>query len=58
MRHTCPDGTQSKLTRTGPVGTIEGVVYSCAHCGYSKSAVRIMADTLAVKDKIVAALAR
>ena len=58
MRHTCQDGTQSKLQRHGPVGTIEGVTFSCGHCGYVKSAVAIERDTERVHELIVHKLSR
>jgi len=45
MRHTCPDGTYGKLIRTGPVGTMVGVTFTCEHCGYAKSATTILKNT-------------
>jgi len=56
MTHRCPDGTATKLSRTGPVGTMEGVTFRCPKCGHSKSAVQIVRDFEAMRPTIVAAL--
>lgn len=58
MAHRCPDGTISKLTRTGPTGTIEGVTFQCPRCGLTKSGAAIVADFEAVRPFIIAALQR
>jgi len=52
--HSCPDGTRTKLVRTGPIGTLEGVTFHCPRCGYTKSAETIMADTKSVLGKVTA----
>lgn len=51
MQHRCKDGTAVKLTRTGPVGTMQGVVFSCPRCGYQKTAEAIERDTIATLNK-------
>lgn len=56
MRHTCPDGKQTKLHRHGLIGTLEGVTYSCPNCGWNEAAQTILDNALALKGKIVAAL--
>jgi predicted RNA-binding Zn-ribbon protein involved in translation (DUF1610 family) len=58
MAHSCPDGTHSRLVREGPVGTMEGVTFSCPRCGYVKSAILIYEDTKRVLSdpKVLAAL--
>ena len=58
MSHSCPDGTHTKLVRTGPVGTTEGVTFSCPRCGYSKAATAIYADAKRVltDPKVLASL--
>ena len=58
LMHRCPNGHPTKLIRTGPVGTMEGVSFRCPKCGYSKSAVQIERDFEAIRPKIVAALSR
>jgi hypothetical protein len=57
LMHRCPNGTATRLTRTGPVGTLEGVTLSCLTCGYSKSAIQSAHDFEALRPTIVAALA-
>lgn len=42
MAHKCPDGTHSKLVRTGPIGTVEGVTYDCPRCGYHNDAATML----------------
>ena len=32
LMHRGPDGTAHKLTRTGPIGTMEGVELTCPKC--------------------------
>lgn len=56
MAHTCPDGIQTKLIRTGPVGTTNGVTFCCPRCGHTKSAAQIQADFVAAIPIIKAAL--
>ena len=58
MTHRCPNGTATKLSRTGPIGTMEGVTFLCPTCGYSKAAVQIERDFEALRPAIVAALSR
>lgn len=58
MRHTCPDGKQSKLNRHGPVGTMVGVRYTCPNCGWSKSAEAIWQRANELRSTIVTALSR
>jgi hypothetical protein len=48
MRHTCPDSKQTKLQRSGPVGTMVGVTYSCPNCGWAKGAATIEAEAKAI----------
>lgn len=58
LSHSCPDGTHSRLNRTGPVGTQKGVRFSCPRCGWSNSAVAMQREYDAVRPLIVAALSR
>jgi predicted RNA-binding Zn-ribbon protein involved in translation (DUF1610 family) len=58
MMHSCPDGTHTRLTRTGPVGTLKGVTFTCPRCGYGRSAAKIKSDAEAIRERIVASLAR
>ena len=58
MRHTCSDGTQTKLQRTGPVGTMRSVRYTCPNCGTVKTATAIWRDANKVRRTIVATLSR
>jgi ssDNA-binding Zn-finger/Zn-ribbon topoisomerase 1 len=46
MRHTCKDGQATKLLRSGPVGTVEGVTFTCPRCGYTKAAADIERDAV------------
>ena len=48
MAHTCPDGNRTRLNRSGPVGTMEGVTYSCPRCGWTKDATTIYADAVRI----------
>ena len=48
MRHTCPDKNQTKLTRTGPVGTMVGVTFTCKNCGWTQSAEMIHSKAKAI----------
>lgn len=56
MRHTCPDGKQTKLHRSGPTGTMEGVTFTCPNCGWSRGAEAIWQRTNELRSTIVAAL--
>jgi hypothetical protein len=56
LAHSCPDGKHTKLIRTGPLGTEEGVTFRCPRCGESKSGAQIMADFQAIRPRIIAAL--
>ena len=57
MGHTCKDGQRTKLERHGPVGTMEGVTFSCPRCGYNKPAIVIWDDANKVRETIVQTLA-
>lgn len=52
LAHSCPDGTHSKLVRTGPIGAVEGVTFSCPRCGMMKSAGAIEASTTDVLRRL------
>lgn len=56
MRHTCPDGTSTRLVRSGPVGS-DGpdVTFSCPRCGWTRTADIIGRDVRIVAAAIVAA---
>lgn len=56
MQHSCPDGTHTRLIRTGPVGTVDGVTYACPRCGYSQPAAQILEDFEQARASIKAAL--
>lgn len=56
MMHSCPDGTYSKLIRTGPIGTMVGVTYDCPRCGYHRSAKVIWDAANTARPVIAAAL--
>jgi transcription elongation factor Elf1 len=58
LMHRCPNGTATKLIRTGPVGTAVGAAFHCPNCGHVKSAVTIELDFVAALPKIIAALGR
>ncbi len=60
MMHACPDGTHTRLVRTGPTGTTVGVWFDCPRCGYRKSGQAMYDDAArALHDpRIRAALAR
>jgi predicted RNA-binding Zn-ribbon protein involved in translation (DUF1610 family) len=45
LTHRCPNGKATKLARTGPVGTLEGVTFTCPSCGSVKSAAQIERDS-------------
>lgn len=51
MAHRCPDGAVTRLVRTGPTGTLEGVRFHCVRCEYDRSAVAIMLDGRAALEK-------
>jgi len=48
MRHTCPDGTQTKVTRDpkAPVGVLAR--HTCPNCGWTKSGEAILAATKSI----------
>ncbi len=56
MRHRCKDGTSTKLTRTGPVGS-EGpdVYFACPRCGWGRTADALKRDQDLVLRTIIAA---
>lgn len=58
LAHSCPDGKHTKLIRTGPVGTMEGVTFRCPRCGDTRTGQRIHDDFEAARPLIVAALSR
>jgi predicted RNA-binding Zn-ribbon protein involved in translation (DUF1610 family) len=41
MMHSCPDGTHTRLVRSGPVGTMRGVRFDCPRCGWSRAGATI-----------------
>ncbi len=58
LMHRCPNGQSTKLTRIGPVGTMEGVEFRCPSCGHSKSAVQIDRDYEALRPTFSGRLGR
>lgn len=48
MRHTCPDGQQTRLIREDkPVGDMSAT-FTCPHCGWSDRADAILARARAI----------
>ncbi len=58
LAHRCSDGVQSKLVRTGPIGTVDGVIFTCPRCGHSRNGTAILADFSALRPAIERALSR
>jgi len=48
MMHSCPDGTYTRLVRTGPTGTMIGVTFTCPRCGWASAATVILDKAEAV----------
>lgn len=48
MRHTCPDGSQTRLIRDpkAPVGELARM--ACPHCGWARHGEAILADAKAI----------
>ena len=56
LMHRCPNGHPTKLVRTGPVGTLEGVTFRCPSCGQSKTATTIERESDAIMPTVAARL--
>lgn len=56
LMHRCPNGQPTKLIRTGPVGTLEGVTFRCPSCGRIKAAEQIERESDAFMPTVAARL--
>lgn len=51
LAHRCPDGTHSRIVRSGPVGIISDQVrWGCPRCGWTDRAPAMMARARVVLD--------
>ena len=56
LTHRCPNGKATKLVRTGPAGTLEGVTFTCPSCGQAKTAATIERESDAIMATVAARL--